>query len=344
VNAAPDAFAAEELNARVFTVPIERRISPLRDLRALLCLTSHFRRQRFDVVHSVTPKAGLLAMTAASLARVPVRLHTFTGQVWATRKGPMRTLLRAFDALIAMLATHVLVDSRSQREFLVANRVVAASKSAVLAEGSICGVDGKRFRPDPAARARVRSALGLPYDAIVFLFLGRLTWDKGILDLVAAFAPLAEQHSTAYLLVVGPDEEGVAKVVKESLANCLSRLRRSNYTDRPEEYMAAADVFCLPSHREGFGQVAIEASASELPVVASRIYGVTDAVSDGETGLLHAPGDVKALREHMQCLLTHPELRRRLGTVGRSRALRKFSAEQVTRALLDYYLEVTGKL
>ena len=136
-NADPDSFAAEGLSAQLFRVPIERRTSPLRDLRALVGLVRLFRAHHYALVHSVTPKAGLLAMAAAWLARVPLRIHTFTGQVWATRKGPTRAMLRAIDSLIARFATHVLVDSRSQREFLIANRVGAASKSVVLAEGSI---------------------------------------------------------------------------------------------------------------------------------------------------------------------------------------------------------------
>jgi glycosyltransferase involved in cell wall biosynthesis len=344
LNAAPDKFQSNSLNARLFNVPIERKISPLRDLQALTRLVFLFRQNRFDIVHSVTPKVGLLAMTAAWLARVPVRINTFTGQTWATRKGLVRTLLRAIDGLIARLATHVLVDSPSQREFLIANGVVAASKSAVLAEGSICGVDGGRFRPDLAVRDRVRSALGIPHDTVLFLFLGRLGREKGVLDLAAAFAVLAERHPEAYLLIAGPDEEGIKPRMLALLAACTDRVRWIDYTDRPEEYMAAADVFCLPSYREGFGQVAIEASATELPVVASRIYGLSDAVLHGQTGLLHAPGNVEALCEHMETLLTQPELRGKLRRAGRARALSKFSAERVTQALLDYYSAIARTL
>ena len=343
-NAAPGTFAAETLPAELFSVPIERRISLLRDLRALVYLVGIFSRSRFNVVHSVTPKAGLLAMTAAYFARVPVRIHIFTGQVWATRRGPARVMLRAIDRLIASLATHVLVDSHSQREFLIANRVVAPAKSAVLAEGSICGVDVGRFRPDGTARRRVRAALAVPDEAVLFLYLGRLSRDKGVVDLARAFAALAKRHASAHLLVVGPDEEGLMQRVEALRAGCRERFHRFDFTDRPEECMAAADVFCLPSYREGFGQVAVEASAAELPVIASRIYGVTDAVVEGETGLLHAPGDVEALTERMRTLIEHPEMRRSLGSAGRARVVRAFSAERVTRALLDYYSVVTGRL
>jgi glycosyltransferase involved in cell wall biosynthesis len=266
-------------------------------------------------------------------------LHTFTGQVWVTRRGPMRALLRAMDRVTARLATQVLIDSRSQREFLIANGVVTAAKATVLGGGSICGVD-ERFRPSDAARERVRSALGVPRDAVLFLYLGRLSRDKGLIDLARAFAALAKRNASAHLLIAGPDEENLMKRIEEILAGCRERFRRIDFTDRPEECMAAADVFCLPSYREGFGQVAVEASAAELPVIASRIYGVTDAVVEGETGLFHAPGDVQALTERMQTLIEHPEMRRSLGKAGRARVLREFSAERVTRALLDYYSDL----
>ena len=343
-NADPDTFATEGLNARFFRIPLERRISPLRDLRALVRLVRLFTAPRFRVVHSVTPKAGLLAMLAAWLTRVPVRIHTFTGQVWATRRGAGRMLLRAMDGLIARLATHVLVDSPSQRDFLLESGVVSAVKASVLANGSICGVDGGRFRPDAAARTKIRIETRVRNDAVVFLYLGRLSRDKGVLDLARAFAGLAAQHAGAHLVLVGPDEEGLRGRVEDIVGKFADRLSVVEFTARPEESMAAADVFCLPSYREGFGQVAIEASATGLPVIASRIYGIVDAVVEGETGLLHAPADVEALRSHMDTLMLRPDLRRKLGEAGRARALRDFSAKRVTRALLEYYAGVTAKL
>jgi glycosyltransferase involved in cell wall biosynthesis len=253
-------------------------------------------------------------------------------------------LLRAIDRLIARCATHILVDSRSQREFLLANRVVSSTKSTVLANGSMCGVDGGRFRPDNVVRRRIRGETRIPEDAVVFLYLGRLRKDKGVLDLAPAFTRLAPRCASAYLALVGPDEDGLLRRIEEIVAPYVDRVRIVDYTDRPEDYMAAADVFCLPSYREGFPQVVIEAAAVGLPVVASRIYGVVDAVADGETGLLHPPADVEALRAHMETLLRQPELRRHFGSAGHSRALRDFSAERVTRALLEYYADVTAKL
>ncbi len=163
-------------------------------------------------------------------------------------------------------------------------------------------------------------------------------------DLALAFARLAQRHAAVCLVLAGPDEQRLAKQIEETVAPCADRVRIIDHTDRPEDYMAAADVFCLPSHREGFGQVAIEAAAAGLPVIASRIYGIVDAVLDGETGLLHPPADADALRAHMETLLLQPDLRRKLGSAGRSRALRDFSTRRVTRALLEFYADITAKL
>jgi len=317
-------------------IRIARPIAPMADLLALLALARLFRQQRFDLVHSITPKAGLLAMLAAWCIRVPLRVHTFTGQVWLTRTGLMRIVLKSADRLLARLATQVLADSASQREFLIAQGIIAANKSAVLAHGSICGVDTTRFRPDPAARERVRHSHGIPSGALVFLYLGRINRDKGLLDLAQAFALVGSERPEAHLLLVGPDEGNMGAALAGAAA-CAGRLHSVDLTDRPQDYFAAADVFCLPSYREGFGTTIIEAAAAGLPAVGSRIYGVTDAIVEGVTGLLFEPGDIQQLAQCMRTLADDASLRTRMGQRARERAVRDFSSTVVTAALLDYY-------
>jgi glycosyltransferase involved in cell wall biosynthesis len=319
------------------SVPIVRQVSPWRDVQALLQLVRIFRAGCFDIVHSVSPKAGMLAMLAASITAVPHRIHTFTGQVWVTRHGLKRWLLKTADRLLAALTTRALVDSPSQRDFLIAEGVVDADKTEVIGKGSICGVDAERFRPDPDARSEVRGALGIPRGAPVLLFLGRLNRDKGVLELAAAFAGLAVAHPDVHLLVVGPDEEGLAGEMLGACSSVRDRLHRVDYTSAPERFMAAADVFCLPSHREGFGTVIIEAAAAGVPAVASRIYGLTDAVVDGQTGLLHPPGEVEAIARRLASLLSDPERRLTMGGLARQRALADFSCAVSSRGLLAFY-------
>lgn len=324
------------------SVPIARPISPRRDLRALWRLVRLFRAAHFDVVHSVTPKAGLLTGLAGRLAGVPVRIHWFTGQVWATRQGLGRLVLRAADKVIAGNATHRLVDSPSQRDFLVAEGVLDGERATVLAQGSICGVDTRRFHPDPVARAEVRAAHGIADSDELVLFLGRFNRDKGLLDLAHAFRRLAATQPQLQLMVVGPDEENLWPEIAAICADFSSRLHRVDFTRAPERYMAAADIFCLPSYREGFGSVVIEAAACAVPSVASRIYGVTDAVEQDRTGLLFNAGDVDDLVMTMARLLGQPALRQSMGEAGRHRAEQSFSREVVTAALLAYYHAALG--
>lgn len=334
---APEQSAVGDIqaHARIIPAPIRRRIEPLADLAALLRLYGLFRREGYAAVSSVTPKAGMLAMLAAAMARVPFRIHIFTGQVWATRTGWQRWLLKLADRMMARLATHVLADSPSQRDFMVAEGIVAAAKVSVLGNGSICGVDGGRFRPDAGRRSAIRGAHGIPESACVFLYLGRLNRDKGMLDLANAFALL--EHQDAWLVVVGPDEEGMQDKMQARLGGLRDRCRFVGYTDRPEDYMAAADVFCLPSYREGFGMVVIEAAAAGIPAVASRIYGVTDAVEDGVTGLLHQPGDAAGIAREMALIAGDASRRIEMGRAARERALSLFSRSTITVAWVRFF-------
>lgn len=323
--------------------PIPRDISPLRDLRVLLTLWRLFRLHRFDVVQSVTPKAGLLAMLAGFVAGVPRRIHWFTGQVWVTRTGPMRSLLKSADRVVAGLATQLLADSPSQRDFLVAEGVSASARIDVIGDGSICGVDAQRFRPDADARATVRTRHGIPATAPVVLFLGRLNSDKGLRELAEAINTVSAQQPDVHWLVVGPDEGGMEAHIRAVCAPWLSRLHFQGFTREPQQYMAAADIFCLPSYREGFGSSVLEAAAAGIPSVATRIYGLTDAVADGSTGLLVPPRDAAALAAALLRLLQDAPARDAMGQAARVRALEKFSSARIVEGLAAYYARVMGR-
>ncbi len=315
-------------------IPFERKIRPWADLRCLFQLSSALRRGRFDSVHSIMPKTGLLAMAAGWLAGVPVRVHMFTGQVWVTRAGFWRMLLKSMDRLIAWFATDIYADSPSQRDFLVAEKVIRSGK--VLGDGSVNGVDCDRFKPDPAARAAVRAQLGIPQDAVVFGFLGRLNTDKGIGDLVEAFASSSVAQS-AHLLLVGPDEEGVEAMIRKKFPSMREKIYFAGSTDHPERYYPAFDVFCIPSYREGFGSSVIEAAACGVPALASRIYGLTDAVAEGVTGLMHAPHDVSEIRAGLETYAADSGMRQKISRAARQRVLDKFQTERLVEAMAHEY-------
>ncbi|MDT8376827.1 MAG: glycosyltransferase family 4 protein [Mariprofundaceae bacterium] len=338
VNTKQADFAGQNgLPVKVIPLAIERAINPVADIRALYRLCRLFRRQQFDLVHSVTPKAGLLAMLAGRIAGVRFRMHTFTGQVWATRHGLSRLLLKSMDRLLAWSATHLLADSASQRQFLIDQKVTAAQKLSVLAGGSISGVDTGRFRPDRGVRSEVRKQLAIADDDVVLLFLGRLNRDKGVADLAAAFASVAATASRLHLLLTGPDEGGLKEEVKTVAAAYGERIHFIDYTDRPESFFAAADIFCLPSYREGFGSVIIEAAACGVPAIGSNIYGISDAICDGETGLLFEAGSVDELSRAIERMVSDPEQRRAMGEAALKRARNLFPTKRLVQAWLDYY-------
>lgn len=334
---AADVYLLNGLHARLIFLPIERKPAPLKDMLVLFQLIKLFRRERFDIVHSITPKAGMIAMLAARIARVPTRIHTFTGQVWLTKQGMPRLLLKWFDKLIARFSVCALADSPSQRDFLVSEGVLPLEKAIVIGVGSICGVNAKRFHPDHEAKRAVRLDLDIAQDAMVILFVGRLNRDKGMLDLASAFSALAGIHKEVVLLLVGAEEDVSFSRIQEICGTHAHRLHYVRHTATPEHYMAAADIFCLPSYREGFGMTIIEAAACAVPAVASRIYGITDAVAEGNTGLLFPAGDIAALTQALSKLIVENDLRQKMGNAAWSRVLEQFSSDKITREMVMLY-------
>lgn len=322
---------------RIVRIPIVRNISIFFDIVALLQLIKFFHKERFDAVHSVTPKAGLLAMTAARFTYIPIRIHNLSGQVWATQRGLFRMLLKSIDHITIKNSTRLLSDSFSQIEFLRDEGLVREERVDVLGSGSICGVDHNRFHPSEEQRQRVRSTLGISDIGLIILFVGRLKRDKGILDLAKAFAQLAGQRDDLWLVVVGDYEEDIGDDFERYCGSALTRVRRVGHTDSPEHYMAAADVFALPSYRESFGVTVIEAAACGLPSVTSRVCGLIDAVVEDKTGLMHPPGDVPAIRDHLLRLCSDSVLRARLGTAAMVRAKNEYLSQRVSKEFVSYY-------
>jgi glycosyltransferase involved in cell wall biosynthesis len=325
------------LPASLAPIGIRRQISIWHDLMTLLQLLRLFRRERFDLVWAVAPKAGLLGMLAAWLTRVPKRVFIFQGEVWAARQGLNRKILKQTDRITARVATHLLGVSVSGRSFLEAERIVEVGRIEVLASGSVCGVDLQKFIPDVSARQRIRIQHDIPADAVVALFVGRLTRDKGIYDLVEAFRNLAPTSPHLWLMVLGPDEEGLAPQLLSALGPLSKRCRIIEFKPDPECYMAAADFVCLPSYREGFGMVIIESGATGVPSIASRIHGLTDALEEGMTGLMHEPGDVAGLSECIRHFAADAELRMRMGRAAQQRSCERFSAAHVRAAFAGYF-------
>ena len=330
------------LDVAIDFVPIVRPISVWYDFKAFWILFLQFTRNQPLAVHTITPKAGLLGMAAAWLARVPIRTHSFTGQVWANKVGFKRWLLKFCDKLTAMFATDHLIDSPSQQDFLIKEGVVDSLKSVVLCSGSICGVDIHRFYPNSQVRVALRAEMGVDQKAFVCLFLGRLNRDKGVFDLASAFSKFASSKPNVELWLVGPDEQGIYNEIVNLMGPMSSQLRRVDYTSEPERFMQSADLFCLPSHREGFGSSIIEAAACCVPSLVSRIYGLTDAVIDGRTGWMHEAGNIDDITNKLETILMAPDEIRDRGMAARSYVENTFEQSLITGAMKRFYKRRLG--
>lgn len=329
-----------QLPVKIVDIPIQRKIALLSDCLVLFLLVAAFLRNRFDMVHTVTPKAGLLGIAAAKIAGIRVRVHTFQGELWANRRGFMRQLLRFTDVITARAATHVTVVSRSERDFLEKNGVLAQRGAVVLGAGTIGGIDLERFQPNDEHRSARRAELGIGTEEVAFIFVGRLCTDKGVPILVSAMREVATSRPDCHLLVVGPDEERMVDRIENDLRPLLKdRLKVVPFTKVPEEFIAAADVLVLPSSREGFGMVVLEAAAMGVPAIGSDIYGLTDAI-DPQTGLLVPVGDVAALHQAMATLMESRPLREALGRAALARVRAKFSSTDIMREYNRYYSEL----
>tara|TARA_B110000008_G_scaffold226013_1_gene227337 strand:+ start:271 stop:1407 length:1137 start_codon:yes stop_codon:yes gene_type:complete len=330
-------FGNENKNIRFVHLPIQRNVNLFRDLECFFRLIIFIFKFKPELIMTLTPKGGLLGILTSFILNIKIRTHYYTGQVWVTRKGFVKKLLKQVDKIIFKMSTDCLTDSNLQKKFLEDERVVRKDFLKVLANGSICGVDTSRFKPNLENRNIIRKKLGISVDTILLLFLGRLNKDKGILDLADAVNDIIEKNKkNISLLIVGPDEENIKSKIQILCKNSIEKIHFIEFTNEPEKYMSAADIFCLPSYREGFGMAALEAGACALPVITSRIYGLIDAVKEDHTGLFHEVKNKVQIKECIIRLVEDKELRETLGKQGRERVLKDFEQKYVTEEFVKY--------
>lgn len=319
-------------------IEIERKIHPIKDLIALAKLTRHLWRTNPDVIHSIMPKAGLISALAGFIARTPVRVHTFTGQIWSNQHGLKRKFFILMDRLVIAMNSICFTDSSSQSEFLLEHAIGYANRPIpVLASGSLSGVDLNKFDPlkfqDEAKR--MRKVYGITELDVVFVFIGRKFRDKGVFELIEAFHRLNRKRRNTYLFFVGPDDS--SEFTNYFKTAPKEHVISHGHTRTPELFLASSDVLVLPSYREGFGSIVIDAAAMGLPAIATKISGLVDAVEEGVTGILVEMKDSKALEDAMDRLFCDIELRKKLGQAAKKRVQSQFSSERVAEELFDFY-------
>lgn len=316
-------------------IKILRKPSIFKDLISLFKLVKLFNSYNPDLSISINPKAGLINAIAGTLSGVKFKVHWFTGQVWSTQKGLKRNLLIALDKLIFFLSDHCLVDSFSQQKFLIKNKVLNYKKSSVIGKGSVGGVDLKRFKRDPNLRKKFRKKLGIDDGEFIFLFLGRINKDKGVTDLIDVFNLIKNKYLNVKLLIVGDIED---KIFKNEKYDKDSQTLFFESTANPEKFINIANVLCLPSYREGFGSVIIEAAANGVPSLGSNIYGIQDAIKNNITGILHKVKSVKDIANKMSFLIENDKNTLEMGKEAYIRAYKDFDSISHSE-MFNYFCE-----
>lgn len=333
-------YLKNEFGFNVIYCNIERDISPLKDLKSLVQLFLIFKKGNYDIIHSATPKAGLISAIASFLARSPIRLHTFTGQRWATLTGTKKSLLKTLDRIIINLNTQCFADSPSQIDFLTEEKVAKKNQILCLGNGSFGGVNFERFDRSlyPDSRQKLAEKFNIKIGPPWILFVGRLTKDKGINELVRAFSDV-HKSSQCSLILVGSFEQQLDPIdsdVKILIENHPD-IHFLGFQKNPAEIMSSCDLMCLPSYREGFGTVIIEAAACELPTIGTNISGLKDAIINNETGLLIPSRDEKALKDAIILLCSDTKRRQELGIKAKERALKEFDTKVISTLLIESY-------
>lgn len=320
---------------RTVGVPMERRISPLKDLVSLVRLTRVLKKEHPDMVHSMTPKAGLLCMMAAKMAGVPIRLHTFTGLVWPTATGLTRQILILTDKLTCACATHVVPEGEGVKQDL--QRCITRKPLQVLGYGNIKGIDLDYWK---------RTAPAEPHEKLTFVFVGRLVREKGINEMVAAFVRLHEKHPHTRLLLVGPYEENIDPILPETqrLIDTHEGIEAVGSQTDVRPFYEQSDVLVFPSYREGFPNVVIEAGAMDLPSIVTDINGSREIIVNQENGVIVPPREEQALYDAMEWMIEHPDERQRMARQARKMVADRFEQGFVRQCLKDFYKELlSGK-
>ena len=334
-----ETLAARE-GVRTVAVPMERHISPLKDLKSLWRLLRVFRRERPAMVHSMTPKAGLLSMMAAWICRVPVRLHTFTGLVFPTATGLTQKILVFTDRLTCACATHIVPEGQGVKNDLT-NYRITRKPLHVLGHGNVRGIDLDYF--DPAlSEIRTEAAKIRKPGVFNFVFVGRLVRDKGINELVEAFERLNKEHPDTRLLLVGRQEPELNPLKPESLAKIDSNpsIEAVGLQSDVRPWLASSDAFVFPSYREGFPNVVIEAGAMCLPSIVTDINGSREIIIEGQNGIIIPPRNADSLYAAMKQFVEQTQNLKRMASSARPLIASRYEQGYVWKCLKDYYKKI----
>lgn len=330
----------EREGVKTYAVEMERHIAPSKDLKSLWGLIKVFHKEKPTMVHSITPKAGLLSMMAAWITRVPVRLHTFTGLVFPTATGLKQKILIFTDRLTCACATHIMPEGEGVKDDLI-NYHITKKPLKVLGHGNIRGIDLDYYNPE--LHEIQEKATPIRKNGIfTFIFIGRLVGDKGINELVDAFVKLNSQYPDTRLLLVGPEEQNLDPLKPETLdlihSNNAIEAVGSQSDVRP--WLVASEVFVFPSYREGFPNVVIEAGAMGLPSIVTDINGSREIIMEGMNGTIVPSHNADTLCDAMKKLMQDSNLRTKMSKQARPLIASRYEQGYVRECIRNYYKEI----
>ncbi len=329
----------EREHVRTIPVDMRRDISVIQDIKSLIHLTKVFWKEKPDMVHSITPKAGLLSMIAGWITRVPVRLHTFTGLVFPTSKGLKRKVLTLTDRITCFCATHINPEGQGVKDDL-SNYGITHKPLTILGNGNIKGIDESFF--DPASHDISPLASELYENRFNFIFIGRLVGDKGVNELILAFEQVYNLHPEAQLFILGEYETDHDHLSDHSIAQISAHpgIKHVGFQHDIRPWLLASDVLILPSYREGFPNVVLEAGAMGVPAIVTDVNGSREIIEDGINGLIVRPQDEELLADKMKYVIENYGHLSKMKDVTRERIVSRFRQSIVRNALKEYYKSI----
>lgn len=331
-----------EQGVKTIAVSMTRTISPLKDLKALWQLYKIFKKEKPNIVHSHTPKAGTLGMMAAKLANVPHRLHTIAGLPLLVATGSKRRLLDTVEKITYACATKIYPNSYGMRDIIIQNKYTKKEKLKVIGYGSSNGIDTTQFDPNLVSdntKQNLRKELGLSEESFLFLFIGRVVTDKGVNELVQAFSEIHSSIPNSHLVIVGNYESNLDPLLPktDNLIEKHLNIHAVGYKTNVIDYFAAADTLVFPSYREGFPNVVMQAAAMQLNAIVSDINGCNEIITNGENGWIVPPKNVEQLKDRMIWCFSNPEESEKMGLRSRRLMQEKYERQFVWEELLKEY-------
>ena len=333
---------------RTVSIKMEREISPFKDLKSLFLLYKFFKKEQPHIVHSITPKAGLLSMVAAKFAGVPIRIHMFTGLIFPSKTGIMQKLLIQMDRVLCWAATEIIPEGNGIKEDLIAFNITKKPLH-ILANGNVNGVDVSHFDPvlfDLNEKQALRRKLNIENDDFIFVFVGRIVSDKGIHELIEAFKKVHENIKACRLLLVGPlepERDALNQTTLDEIES-NSHIISVGYQEDIRPYLAISDTFTLPSYREGFPNAVMQAGAMGLSSIVSNINGCNEIIIEAENGLIIPVKDSESLGAAMLRLINDKVLQQKLALNARPMIVDRYEQSKIWNALVEKYEDLLSNL